>query len=106
MSIPPIFLREKSPPFTKGRQRCGFLGSLFVAEIWCKQVVNVQTCGLHRRSMNAPTDLFYRYIGLWLEFDIKSLLDNPSDGWRRQLPLHSGAYDMNLYYIVSYPNKQ
>ena len=40
------------------------LGLLFVAEIWCKQVVYVQTCGLHRRSMNAPTDLFYKYIYL------------------------------------------
>ena len=56
--------------------------------------------------MNAPTMLTYEYIYLWPEFDIKSLLDNPSDGWRRQLPLHKGAYDMNLYYIVSYPNKQ
>ena len=52
---PSGFSCEKPPPFTKGRQRCGFLGSLFVAEIWCKQVVYVQTCGLHRRSMNAPT---------------------------------------------------
>ena len=31
---------------------------------WCersaniRRVVNVQTCGLHRRSMNAPTDYF------------------------------------------------
>ena len=100
---PSDFSYEKLPPFTcyalwvQGRQGCGFLGLLFLPVIWCKQVVCVQTCGLHRRSMNAPTDLFYRYIGLWLEFDIKSLLDNPSDGWRRQLPLHSGAYDMNLY---------
>ena len=28
-------------------------------------VVNVQTCGLHRRSMNAPTMLIYKYIYLW-----------------------------------------
>ena len=62
---PSGFSCEKPPPFTKGRQRCGFLGSLFVAEIWCKQVVNVQTCGLHRRSMNAPTMLIYKYIYLW-----------------------------------------
>ena len=77
---PSDFSYEKSPPFTQGRQNCGFLGLLFVAEIRCKQVVNVQTCGLHRRSMNAPMDLFYKYIYLWSEFDIKSLLDNPSDG--------------------------
>ena len=63
MSIPPVFLR-KPPPFTKGRQGCGFLGLLFVAEIWCKQIVYVQTYGLHRRSMNAPTDLFYKYVYL------------------------------------------
>ena len=28
-------------------------------------VVNVQTCGLHRRSMNAPTMLIHKYIYLW-----------------------------------------
>ena len=38
---------------------------LSVAEIWCEQVANVQTCGLHRRSMNAPTMLIYKYIYLW-----------------------------------------
>ena len=51
----------------------------------------MQTCGLHRRSMNAPMDLFYKYICLWPGFDINRLFDNPSDGYRRQLPLHSGA---------------
>ena len=35
------------------------------SEIWCKQIVYVQTCGLHRRSMNAPTMLIYKYIYLW-----------------------------------------
>ena len=39
---------------------------LFIAEIWCKQLVYVQTYGLHRRSMNAPTMLIYKYIYLWL----------------------------------------
>ena len=29
MSIPPIFLREKSHPFTKGRQYCWLLGLLW-----------------------------------------------------------------------------
>ena len=41
--------------------------------------------------MNAPTDLFYKYICLWPEFNTNNLQNNPSDGWRRQLPLHSGA---------------
>ena len=63
-SIPPVFLR-KPPPFTKGRLCCRFLGLLFVTVIWCKQVVYVQTCGLHRRSMNAPTMLIYKCIYLW-----------------------------------------
>ena len=62
---PSGFSYEKPPPFTKGRLCCGFLGLLFVAEIWCKQVVYVQTYGLHRRSMNAPTMLIYKYIYLW-----------------------------------------
>ena len=44
------------------------------------RVVNVQTYGLHRRSMNAPTDLFYKYICLWPKFDVNRLFDNPSDG--------------------------
>ena len=85
-SIPPVFLRKNHLPLHvmpygyKEGKIADFLICLSVAEIRCKQVVNVQTCGLHRRSMNAPTDLFYKYICLWLEFDIKSLLDNPSDG--------------------------
>ena len=61
---PSDFSYEKSPPFTQGRRNCEILGLLFVAEIWCKQVVYVQTCGLHRRSMNAPTMLIYKYIYL------------------------------------------
>ena len=98
---PSGFSNEKPPPFAQGRLCCGFLGLLFVteirceqptkrhslhkdgkiadfliclsvAEIWCKQVVYVQTAGLHRRSMNAPTDLFYKYICLWPEFDINN----------------------------------
>ena len=61
---PSGFSYEKPPPFTKGRQGCGFLDLLFVAEIRCNQVVYVQTYGLHRRSMNAPTMLIYKYIYL------------------------------------------
>ena len=62
---PSGFSYEKPLPFTKGRLCCGFLWLLFVAEIWCKQVVYVQTYGLHRRSMNAPTMPIYKYIYLW-----------------------------------------
>ena len=49
----------------KGGKIADFLICLSVAEIWCKQIVYVQTCGLHRRSMNAPTMLIYKYIYLW-----------------------------------------
>ena len=34
-------------------------------KFWYKRIVYVQTCGLHRRSMNAPTMLIYKYIYLW-----------------------------------------
>ena len=64
-SIPPIFLTKNHPPLPKGGKATDFLICLSVAEIWCKQVVYVQTCGLHRRSMNAPTMLIYKYICLW-----------------------------------------
>ena len=33
---PSGFSYEKPPPCTQGRLCCGFLGLLFVAEIWCK----------------------------------------------------------------------
>ena len=48
----------------KGGKITDFGVCLFIAEIWCKQVVYVQTYGLHRRSMNAPTMLTYEYIYL------------------------------------------
>ena len=58
-----VNILQKGTPYTMAAMSVIF-GLLFVAEIWCKQVVYVQTYGLHRRSMNAPTMLIYEYIYL------------------------------------------
>ena len=101
-SIPPVFLSKNHLPFPKGGKSADFLICLSVAEIWCKQVVYVQTCGLHKRSMNAPTDLFYKYICLWPGFDINRLLDNPfvtPMAWH--FPLHRDNKVLLIFGVIA-----
>ena len=61
---PSGFLAKTTSLYQRAARLRIFWYVYLLPKFWYKRIVYVQTCGLHRRSMNAPTDLFYKYICL------------------------------------------